>query len=118
MAITKAYTQEVHDAGRRDKVQALTAASTATAVSNFGVTTIASTQAKTFQLADPKPGLRKTVILTGGSTAGDITLDGNGSTISGSTQVSFANAVSGGIELVGLTTASWGMVATNGGTLS
>lgn len=119
MAITKSYTREVHDAGRMDAVQTLTAASTGTEVTNFGVTVIsASTQAKTFQMAAPKAGLRKSLALTGGSTAGDTTFDGNGATISGSTQVSFATAVSGGAELVGLSTSAWAMVANDGATLS
>ena len=119
MAVTKQYTQHMDDAGRRDKVQTLTAASTATEVSNFGVTIIsASTQSKTFQLAAPKSGIRKTIALTGGSTAGDTTIDGNGATISASTAVSFATGVSGGIELVGISTAAWVLVANSGGTLS
>lgn len=119
MSITKSYTRRVHDAGRMDNVQTLTAASTGTEVTNYGVTVVsASTQAKTFQLAAPRAGLRKTLALTGGSTAGDTTFDGNGATISGSTAISFATGVSGGAELVGISTGAWVMIANDGATLS
>lgn len=118
MGIVKDYNRRVADAGRIDKVQALTAASTGTPVSNYGVTTISSTQAKTFQLAAPKAGLRKTICATGGSTAGDVTIDGNGATIGGSTAVAFANAVSSAVELVGTSTSAWAIVSNAGGTLS
>jgi|SRR5690606_23619054 len=110
--VVKQYTRRVDDAGRMEKMQNLTAASTGTQVTNFGVTVINSTQAKTFQMAAPRPGLRKAIAVVGASTDDITTLDGDGATIAGSTAVTFDGP--GGVELVGISTSAWALVGSAG----
>lgn len=116
---TKNYGKQIFQHGVAQPVQTLTAASTATPISSEGVTIIQdSTQAKTFQLSAPKPGLRKDIAIAQGSTAGDTTISGNGATLSGSTAISFVTGKDGGISLIGMSTSAWAVIANSGGTLS
>lgn len=106
MAITKSYTREAHDAGRMDKIQSLTAASTGTVITNYGVTVISSTQAKTFRIAAPIAGIRKSIAVITASTDDVTTFDGNGATLlEGSTSMAIDGP--GGFEMVGISTSAW-----------
>jgi hypothetical protein len=109
MAITKSYTREVHDAGRMDKIQTLD--STGTAVSNFGVTVFTSTAVGVYPMDAPIAGLRKALVLTADSTS--IVVDGDGATFgAGSTAIDLQGTQ--GADLIGLSTAAWGVIATSG----
>lgn len=112
MAIVKQYTRRMDDAGSMEKVQSLTAASTATIIVNYGVTVISSTQAKTFQMAAPRAGLRKSLAVVSASTDDITTIDGNGATIAGST--AFTVDGPGGVELVGTSTGAWALLGSAG----
>ncbi len=108
MGVVKEYNRPVADAGRLDNVQALT--STGIDVLNFGLTTINTTEAAAFSLGnDPKAGLRKTVVMLDGPSTGVNTLDGNGATINGSTDLDLG--IADAVELIGLSTAAWAIVS-------
>ena len=104
MGIVKDYSRRVADAGRIDNVESIAAAG---ALKNFGLSVLTSTSTGTYNLGAPVAGLRKTVAVTGSTAAA--TVDGNGATINGST--SLALGPSDAVELVGLSTGAWAIVA-------
>lgn len=93
MAIVKQYTRRVDDAGRIDDLQTVTSTGELT---NYGVSAVASAGGS-FTLADPVPGVRKTIVDTG-STASTVIVGGS----------TYAAA---GLELVGLSTSAWAVVS-------
>lgn len=111
MAIVKQYTRRVDDAGRLEALQELSA--TGTELTNYGVSIITSTSTGTWNLAAPVAGLRKTIVAVGSTD--DITVDGNGATINGSTAVALDGTDS--IDLIGTSTGAWRAI-TNSGALS
>lgn len=97
-------------------IQTLTAASTATTITNDGITTIASGTAasKTFKLAKPdRKGQVKRIIANMGTTGDVVVLAGPSTayTFSGSTlgKVTFSTGAGRyrSIELIGVSTAAW-----------
>ena len=108
MGILKQYSRMVADAGSLANVQAL--ATTGIDVLNFGLTIVDTTEAAAFFLgADPKAGLSKTVVFIDGPSTGVNTLDGNGATINGSTDLDLG--IADAVELIGLSTAAWAIVS-------
>lgn len=118
MGIVKQYTRRVDDAGRLDNLETL--ASTGS-VLNYGVSVITA-DGGVFTLADPEPGLRKTILIE--NTTAQTTMNINNA----STATVFQNSTEDGIvastasagtaryvELVGLSTAKWGIVSMSTG---
>lgn len=124
MAVTKTYTRNLDTAGRIDKIQSLTQASTATRINNYGVTTIANSSANnTFVLNAPVQGLRKTIIADPNST-GEIVVVGPTTTVLfyGSTNNIATFSTGTGVkvlDLIGISATSWAIVSrTTGITLA
>lgn len=127
MAIKKEYQRKVHDAGRSDKLQSLTQASTATRVSNYGVTSITSAGSGTaaihgFIMDAPVQGLRKTLLADPNSTRQVAVYNvSTGITFFGSTANALLFSTGTGyrsVELVGISATQWGVTAqTTGVTL-
>lgn len=130
MAIVKTYNQQVDAYGGSDVVQALTEASTGTAVNRHGVTTITSAGSGTaadhgFSLQSPVQGIRKTLFVDPNSTR-TVTVNLNSSSVSflgestGADSLVFSTG-SGtrSVDLVGLSTSQWAIVGrTTGVTVS
>lgn len=120
MAVTKRYTQDIDNLGRRDKVQSLTAATTATWATNYGVTTIANSSVNnTWVLNAPKVGLRKDILFDSNST-GDLVLIMPTTSITyfGSTSNQVTASTGAGVKylnLVGLSTSVWGILGRSTG---
>lgn len=127
MAIQKQMLRSADVRGRMDKVQALTGASTATEVTNYGVTSIASTAGGTagnhgFSMAAPRAGLRKTLVVDVGSTRtvsvglGPTTSVGH---VFGTTNRTATFSTGAGryrfLDLVGLSTSQWAVVGSSTG---
>ena len=109
MGIVKEYNRPVADAGRLMNVEDI--GSTGVELRNFGLSIISSTEAAPFFLsaAGPRAGLVKTVVVTGGPSTGVLTLDGNASTINGSTDLDLGPVDA--VDLVGLSTGAWAIVS-------
>lgn len=101
MGIVKDYSRRVADAGRRDNVESV--ASTG-ALLNFGLSIVSATTG-VYTLGAPVAGLRKTVVASGVA----IAVDGGSATISGSTSQALGSGDA--VELVGLSTGAWAIVA-------
>lgn len=123
MAIQKRYLREADRAGRVDRVQALTAASTATQVFEYGVTQITSTGGGTaathgYKMARPSAGLRKTIVVKCDSTREvkvQLAPSTDGAVLFGTTYNNLVFSTGAGkrrgIELVGLSSSLWGLVS-------
>lgn len=128
MAITKQYTRHMLDSGYRESVQALTQASTATTILNYGVTTITSAGSGTagdhgFKLQAPQKGLRKTIVADLNSTRTVSVFNASTAcTFFGSTNNAVTFSTGTGLKwvnLVGVSTASWAITGVStGATLS
>jgi hypothetical protein len=111
--------------GTRSHVQTLTGASTGTTVTNYGVTTIASTGNGTaddliYSIAEPYQGARKTIIVDNGSTKlVDVRTSSSLTLFFGSTKnaVRFTTGSTGlpvSVDLVGISSAVWAVVDISG----
>ena len=124
MGIVKDYSRRVADAGRIDNLQSLTSASTGTQVTNYGATLINSTGSKTFQMASPKPGLRKTLVVVSDSTGSDTTVTNASTSVTFLTSTGNSIAFTGGgsalqsAELVGISTSQWAVISLDGAALA
>lgn len=118
MGIVKEYSRPVADAGRIDKV--VTHATTG-ALDNYGVSLITA-DGGVFTLGSPRAGLRKTILIE--NTTAQTTLNINNA----STATVFQNSTEDGIvastasagtlryiDLVGLSTAKWGVTSMSTG---
>ncbi len=117
MAIVKEYSRPVADAGRIDILETATT-STGVILSNFGVSRITqSGAAKTFQIADPVLGLRKTVLIDSSTAATALATVGAGTFLasggSGGTLTSSSGAAGTlkSVNLIGLSSANWAVVS-------
>jgi hypothetical protein len=90
------------------------AASTGTAISNFGVTTITSTAAATYGLTAPTAGVVKHIIQTSSSTETTTVNGGAGVTFDGTNDDLTFNAANEAVTLVGLSTVRWGVFSNVG----
>ena len=93
-----------------------TVATTATAISNSGITTLTSTAAKTYTMTDPTGvGLKKRLVQTSSSTAG-LKITPVAATIAGSTLNVALNLFGAGnsFNLESISTAVWAVLGTNG----
>jgi len=94
-----------------------TAASTAANLARSGVSTLGATAAKDYTMDAPKPGLRKTLVSTNGTTQ---TVTASGATFlttAGSTPNKVSMESTGAIlELIGLRTDLWGVLSKIGTT--
>jgi hypothetical protein len=113
-------TKEGYLAGKDSEVTAATSASTGTDIPAGGVTTLSSA-ASVWRLDPPIPGVRKTITSLSTSTANRAVTCESG-TINSSGGGSFASIVFQGlnynVELVGLSTAKWGVVGVQNAILS
>ena len=85
-------------------------------ITNYGVSilTRATTGlgALTWTLAAPSPGVRKTIVVTTANVTDTVKVDANNSPFNGyGTQDILIFIETGAVELIGLTTASWGIVS-------
>jgi hypothetical protein len=125
MGIKKSYQREMHDAGRLDKIQALTQASTGTRVKNFGVTSITSAGSGTaathgFIMDNPTGGgLRKTLVVDPNSTREVAVYNASTAvTFFGSTGNALVFSTGAGtkqVELVSLSATQWAFTARSTG---
>jgi hypothetical protein len=118
--VVKQYTRVINDAGRMDKVQTITQASTVTRVLNYGVTVLTNSSANnTFVLDSPVAGLRKDILVDPNSTGEVSVVNRSTATIFfGSTTNSVVFSTGTGVKLlnlVGLSSASWGIVGRSTG---
>ncbi len=121
MGVVKQYLTEVQTGGRRENLQALVD-STATAIKNYGVTTISNSsdvdQTYLVGLA-PQTGLRKTILGQMDSTG--VLIVGQASsaiTFYGSTNNLITLTTGAGvkaIDLFGLSATSWGIISPTSG---
>ena len=104
----------VGTAGIVQPITDATSATTGTAISNTGITSVVTTTNDTWTLADPIAGCKKTLV-TGSSSTGVHTVTPAAATIVTSAGVAGDTiTLTGGsafIELVGLTTALWKMTS-------
>lgn len=120
MAVVKTYTQNLDTLGRRDKVQTLTQATTATWITNYGVTVITNSSADNrWVLNYPKVGLRKNILFDSNST-GDLVLIQPTTTVIfyGSTSNQVTASTGAGVkylDLIGLSTTVWGVLGRSTG---
>lgn len=122
MSIQKRYISEVDTAGSYSKVQALTEASTATEILNFGVTTINSgttASANSFAMADPKAaGQHKYLAVTVGTTDAPVVTVSTGVNFFGSTGSTLTFSTGAGekwLQLVATDATEWAIVAQSTG---
>jgi hypothetical protein len=120
MAIEKKYIRQYFKAAPVVPVQALTGSSTATQITNFGLTTIThtSTADKSFKLARPIAGAQKTIAVRNGGSTQNIFVR------SASTAVTFFPTTSNLLDfaganpfitLVGISTSQWAIAARSTG---
>jgi hypothetical protein len=118
MGFIKNFSRVVADAGRIDALESL---ATTGAVRNYGVSVITA-DGGVFSLADPVGGLRKSILIE--NTTAQTTMNINNA----STATEFQNSTEDGIvastasagtlryiDLVGLSTAKWGVVSMSTG---
>jgi hypothetical protein len=125
MAITKTYTRDIATAGNYEKVQALTGASTGTAVVPYGFTTITVTTGEgtaaavlTYKLDPPGvPGARKLIAVDLNSTkAATVAPKSTTYTFFGSTRQnlvfadSSTSAYPAFVELIGTSATKWAIM--------
>lgn len=122
MGIVKDYNRRVADAGSLDNLQEVT--STGTELFNYGISTISgTTEAKSYSLAAPVAGLRKTILVAAPSTGNiTVTLDSTGTDFLGSTGNSIVftggSTAPVGAELIGLSTSRWAISSLEDGAIS
>lgn len=122
--VVKLHNRTVADGGFADEVQALTQASTGTAIARHGVTTITSAGSGTagnhgFILKSPEKGLRKTIVADLNSTR-TVTIynQSTAHTFFGSTANSLAFSTGTGLKwvnLVGTSTSVWAVTSASTG---
>lgn len=93
----------------------VTAASTASSITNFGHTTVASTGTrKTFTLAAPVAGTTKSLVCTQANSTGEVVVDaGSGRLIAAKRYIQF-NAANDAIFLRGRSTTQWDIISNVG----
>lgn len=123
MGIKKQYQRVVADAGFNSKVQSLTHSDTATAVNNYGLTTINSgggVGVNAFTMDDPvQGGTHKFVAVTLGTTA-QVSLASNSTTVTffGSTNGTVTFSTGTGekfLSLVSVSASEWAVVGQSTG---
>ena len=98
-----------------DQTIPVTAASTASSITNFGHTTVASTGTrKTFTLAAPVAGVTKSLVCTQANSTGEVVIDlGSGKTAAGKRYLQF-DAANEAIILRGRSTTVWDIISNVG----
>lgn len=101
--------------GLRVEVTDATSDTTGTQISNNGLTSVVTTTADTWTLADPQPGCLKVIHVNSSSTAAIATITAiNIMCTAGSSKTSIAMTGAGAITLAGLSTAKWAAVGVSG----
>ena len=120
MAIEKKYLRQHFNAAPSVPVQALTAASTGTQITNFGATTITHSSGgdKAYKLARPLAGVTKHIFVRSASTA--VVTIRNASTAvtfypTTSNLITCTSGAKVSLLMIGLSTSSWGIQARSTG---
>lgn len=124
MAVKKEYVRTIGRAGWGEFIQALTQATTATRVNNYGVTTITSAGSGTtvehaFLMNAPTKGVRKAILVDPNSTRTVGVYNASTAvTYFGSTANALAFSTGAGtreVNLIGLSTSQWAVVSKSTG---
>lgn len=119
-AIEKTYLRQVFKGGMAHAVQALTAASTATPIVNYGVTTITHSSAgdKAYELSLPTAGIEKHIFVRSASTAVITIRSASTAVVFFPTTSNLITCTSGAkvsLQLIGLSATQWAIQARSTG---